>query len=200
MTVERETHWFRTKKTQIKQENELANSKAEVPTSSNCICSHLRARLIWKMQRVDDLNRQTHKRPNFKWDDRSVYPNLRARAKWGDQGRCLPNMGRVSPGDEVAGGTGRSGWREVIWRGERYVLMLAARFIDFPRRSARTTPFIIYIFRARWWLVVDSCYFRLARPPRGNMIDWSLPRAKATFIVVFAISVRRRSENFYIVH
>lgn len=118
---------------------------------------------------------------------------MRARAKWGDQGRCLPNMGRVSPGDEVAGGRaagGRAaGGREVIWRGERYVLMLAARFIDFPRRSARTTPFIIYIFRARWWLVVESCYFRLARPPRGNMIDWSL--AKATFIVVFAISLRR---------
>lgn len=61
------------------------------------------------MQRVAGLYRQTHKRPNFKWDDRSVYPNLRARAKWGDQGRCLPNMGRVSPGDEVAGGRAAGG-------------------------------------------------------------------------------------------
>lgn len=52
-------------------------------------------------------------------------------------------MGRVSPGDEVAAPAGSG----VIWRGERYVLMLAARFIDFPRRAARTTPFIIYIFR-----------------------------------------------------
>lgn len=95
-----------------------------------------------------------------------------ARLGVGDQGRCLPNMGRVSPGD---GGCRREGER---------VCFDARPLYWFSERSARTTPFIIYIFGARWWLVVVPSYFRLARPPRGNMIDWN---RRSHFYCRFAI-------------
>lgn len=117
---------------------------------------------------------RTHKRPNFQWDDdTSVYPKLRALPKWGDQGRCLPNMGRVSPGDGAAG----ESRVEVIWRAGRGMFWCSPpALLIFRARFARASP-LLYTYSAPggWWYCRLPCYFRLA-PATSHpwkRYDWS---------------------------
>ena len=132
---------------------------------------------------------KTHKRPNFQWDDTSVYPNLRASAKWGDQGRCLPNMGRVSPGDGrwgESGGGGDLAGRGMFWCSPPALLIFCAR-------SAPASPLLYtYSGPGGWRYCRLSCYFRLA-PATSHpwkCYDWSAATPRSQFLFCFAISSR----------
>lgn len=126
---------------------------------------------------------KTHKRPNFEWADTNVYPKLRARANWGDQGRCLPNMGRVSPGD------GASGLSRVVGGGLFWCSQPA--LLIFHTRAALRHPASLYYIHisaapgAGCWYYRLPCYFQLARPfrARGNaLIDPPLTRVGYSLI------------------
>lgn len=100
-----------------------------------------------------------------------------------------------------ATGEGSAGWQwaaEVIWRGARYVLILAARFIDFPCSLRPRLPFITYIFWARWMVVLPTVVLFLVSPAASHpwqRHDWSAaalqkPQLFSLFVVKSHKSVK----------